>query len=932
MSFASRMTRHPIPFAPARGDEAWAALGGVDLTLRPLITGAAGSSPYLSSLFLREADWVPQALANRPEDSVSALIAMAGTLDHTNLDHGLRQLKRRAALVVALADLGGIWPLHRVTQAWTDVADACLKAALTTHVALEARRGKIPGMTEADAHEIGAGMVALAMGKMGAGELNYSSDIDLICFFDDDRFDPVDVMDARAAFIRATRRMAAALSDTTEEGYVFRTDLRLRPDASVTPVCISLTAAERYYEAEGRSWERSAYIKARPAAGDLAAGQRFLQVLTPFVWRRHLDFSMVQDTIDMRQKIRDHKGLHGDLKLEGHNMKLGAGGIREIEFFAQTRQLVAGGRDLSLRKRRTVDALAALAEAGWIGADVAQELTDHYSHHREIEHRVQMIDDAQTHDLPKSAEGFARLAHLCGTDDVSAFRAGIQDRLQRVEQICGDLFQPGKATTPSEVSVPPEQAEIVARWPSYPALRSERGHAIFARLKPTLLRRFQRAARPEEALLNFDNFLKGLPAGVQLFSLFEANPSLVDLIVDICATAPGLSLYLSRHASVLDAVLDGRFFAPWPGMASLRAELAELLAGQGYEAQLDQARRWQKEWHFRIGVHQLRNLISADGAMAQYTDLAHAVLGALWPAVCDEIARRHGPPPGLGGVVLGMGSLGAGRMTAGSDLDLIVIYDPADAETSLGPRPLDPRGWYAKATKTLITALSAPTAAGTLYAVDMRLRPSGRQGPVATAIKAFADYQRAEAWTWEHMALTRARAMAGPHDLCDRVEAIRSTIIAEKADPAKVRTDAAEMRARLAATGRAGGTWAIKEGPGGLQDIALLGQAVALASGSEARDTAAQLAHAQALGWLDAAQAARVIAGEALFSRVQAATRLLTDVTLDPGAIGDGGREFLARVADAPSADALALELDATRAYIACVIDAVLGVSLPEER
>ena len=346
MSFASRLTRHPIPFSTARGDEGWAALHGVDLALRPLITGAAGSSPYLSALILREADWLSDALQAAPDDTIATLIAEAARLDHATLDHGLRQLKRRAALVVALADLGGLWPLHRVTQAWTDFADACLKAALITHVGLEARRGKIPGMTEQDAESFGAGMVALAMGKMGAGELNYSSDIDLICFFDDERFDLADAMEARTAFIRATRRMAASLSDTTDEGYVFRTDLRLRPDASVTPVCISLTAAERYYEAEGRSWERSAYIKARPAAGDLAAGARFLDTLTPFVWRRHLDFSMVQDTIDMRQKIRDHKGLHGNLKLEGHNMKLGAGGIREIEFFAQTRQLVAGGATL----------------------------------------------------------------------------------------------------------------------------------------------------------------------------------------------------------------------------------------------------------------------------------------------------------------------------------------------------------------------------------------------------------------------------------------------------------------------------------------------------------------------------------------------------------------------------------------------------------
>jgi len=924
MSLASRLTRHPIPHNPERGAEALSHLHDLPPELRPLIQGAAGSSPYLAGLIAREGHWLSHALAAEPEDTVTNLIAEAAGLSPGDLDAGLRKLKRRAALIVALADLGGVWALHAVTQAWTDFADACLSVALATHVAAEAKRGKLPGMTEDDAHRDGAGMVALAMGKMGAGELNYSSDIDLICLFDDDRFEADDVMDARTGFIRATRRIAATLNDTTAEGYVFRTDLRLRPDASVTPVCISMTAAERYYEAEGRSWERSAYIKARPAAGDVAAGARFLETLTPFVWRRHLDFAMVQDTMDMLQKIRDHKGLHGDLKLEGHNMKLGVGGIREIEFFAQTRQLVAGGRDSSLRSPRTVKALAALARAEWIPREVGTELAEIYAQHREIEHRIQMIDDAQTHDLPKNSEGFDRLARLCGEGDTAAFRDRLAKNLRRVKELTGDLFQPMRGAR-SAPEIAPAQAEIMARWPSYPALRSERGRVIFERLKPDLLHGFQSAARPDEALSNFDGFLRGLPAGVQLFSLFEANPPLVDLIVDICATAPGLSRYLSRQSGVLDAVLDGRFFADWPGAGGLRDELRQTLKGQDYEQQLDAARRWQRDWHFRIGVHQLRGLIATDEAAAQYTDLADAVIGALWPAVCAEIARRHGPPPGKGAAVVGMGSLGSGRMSAGSDLDLIVIYDPAGVEMSEGRRPLDPRGWYAKATKALITALSAPTASGKLYEVDMRLRPSGRQGPVATAVTGFAAYQRDEAWTWEHMALTRARVVAGPPDLTDEIEAIRCAVIAEKAHPDKVLTDAAEMRARLAAAGRAAGTWAVKDGPGGMQDIELLGQAVSLAAGAAHRATAAQLGAAVGLGWLDAREVAALQEAHALYHRVQGAARLLTDEALDPERIGEGGRTFLARVADQASTEALASHLDKTRAQVRKMLDAVFG-------
>ena len=606
-------------------------------------------------------------------------------------------------------------------------------------------------------------------------------------------------------------------------------------------------------------------------------------------------------------------------------MKLGAGGIRDIEFFAQTRQLVAGGRDPSLRSRRTVEALAALSEAGWIPAEVAGELSDLYAHHREIEHRVQMIDDAQTHDLPKSSQGFDRLARLCGEADTDRFREGLATRIRRVEHLTGDLFQPTRGGSKPSLEISEAEAEIMARWPSYPALRSERGRLIFERLKPELLRRFHTAAKPEEALSNFDSFLKGLPAGVQLFSLFDANPPLVDLLADICATAPGLSRYLSRHSGVLDAVLDGRFFAPWPGTAGLRDDLSGLLSGRDYEAQLDMARRWQKDWHFRIGVHQLRALIGPEEAAAQYTDLADAVIGALWPLVCDDIARRHGPPPGVGGAVLGMGSLGSGRMSAGSDLDLIVIYDAAGVEMSEGRRPLDPRGWYAKATKSLITALSAPTAAGKLYEVDMRLRPSGRQGPVATSVTGFASYQRDEAWTWEHMALTRARVVAGPASLAAEIESIRSAVIAEKAAPVHVRAEAATMRARLAAAGRAGSTFAVKEGPGGLQEIELLGQAAALAAGVPHRVSAAQLAEAERLGWLDGRGVAVLQSAHALFNRVQGAARLLTEERLDPDAIGTGGQAFLARIAGAADGAELATSLDKARMDALCCIDAVFG-------
>ncbi|RME16989.1 MAG: glutamine-synthetase adenylyltransferase, partial [Alphaproteobacteria bacterium] len=750
MNFAARLARVPIPFEPEAGAEARARLADLPPELGELVAGAAGCSPYLAGLIASEEDWLRAALAGAPEDALETLLAEASAGEDDPAAR-LRHAKRRVALLVALADLGGVWPLETVTGALTRFADVATGRALIFQVGREIARGKLPGAGPDDLRTA-AGAVALAMGKMGAGELNYSSDIDLIMLFDDTRYGEDSFDEARAAFVRATRRMAATLSERTAEGYVFRTDLRLRPDPAVTPVILSMEAAERYYESLGRTWERAAYIKARPAAGDIAAGARFLDRLRPFVWRKHLDFAAIEDAHDMRLRIRSHKGLHGGgglAALPGHDMKLGRGGIREIEFFTQTRQLIAGGRDPDLRVRGTLEGLSALAGKGWIPAETAETLSAHYRRHREIEHRLQMLHDAQTHRLPGDEEGFRRLVNFMGESDVAAWKRRLAAALDEVHGLTEGFFAPGAPRAP-QIELSPDEEEIVSRWNTYAACRSSRAARIFERLKPDLLSRFRRAARPREALVHFDAFLKRLPAGVQVFSLFEANPALVDLIVDIVATSPALAEYLGAHAGVLDAVIGGDFFAPWPGRAAVEAALARALEAvdDDYEAQLDTARAVKQEWHFRIGVHHLRGLIDGPEASAQYSDLAEAVLRALWPVVEAQFARKHGPAPGRGAALLGMGSLGARMLSSTSDLDLIVIHDAAGAEASDGPRPLAARAWYARFTQALVTALSAPMKGGKLYEVDMRLRPSGRQGPVATALGAFRDYQLNEAWTW----------------------------------------------------------------------------------------------------------------------------------------------------------------------------------------
>ena len=903
-----QVTRCPLPYDPDSGADAQALFPDIAPALAELVAGAAGCSPYLATLMRREQDWTTQALTRPPDDSLRAELGGLEGTPLPELSARLRQAKRRIALLAALADLGGIWDLDQVTGALSDLADRATDVALHALVAEEIRRKKLPGANAEDA-ATGAGMVILAMGKMGARELNYSSDIDLICLFDETRFSADDYHDARAAFIRVTRKLCGLLSDHTDEGYVFRTDLRLRPDPSVTPVCLSMDAAERYYESLGRTWERAAYIKARPCAGDLAAGARFLETLRPFVWRRHLDYAAIQDAHDMRLKIKAHKGLGGALTLEGHDIKLGQGGIREIEFFTQTRQLIAGGRDPDLRSPRTVDGLSALAAKGWIPPDVADKLTAHYIQHREIEHRLQMVQDAQTQKLPTSPDGFDRIARFMGEPATETFRSTLKARLANVASLTEGFFAPD--TPEAEEPDLSEAAQaLVEGWRSYGALRSSRAKEIFKRVRPQILCKLQDAADPDAALAQFDRFLGGLPAGVQLFSLFEANPQLIDLIVDICATAPRLAAYLSRNAAVLDAVIGGSFFTPWPETAQLQRTLADRLASlDDYERQLDAARIWAREWHFRTGVHHLRGLIDAFEAGQQYAALAEATLGALWPVVTQEFARKHGHVPGNGAVVLGMGSLGAGRLNAASDLDLIVIYDADGDSQSDGARPLDARSYHARLTKAFLTAISAPTAEGRLYEVDMRLRPSGRQGPVATSLTAFKTYQRNDAWTWEHLALTRARRVAGSVALGAEIESFRRALLADKATGSSIRQDVVDMRARLAEAKPAHGLWDAKSGPGRLMDIELAAQFCALAAGHPAHRVEAQLRAGRRAHILTPEAETCLLAAYRLCWTLQATGRLLADRISDIAELGPGARKTILSAARADSADALAQDL-----------------------
>ncbi len=912
MRLGDHLTRTPRPYRPERGAEAVALVPCVTGSARDLIHGAAACSPYLASLIEQEAAWLPGAMDDADGALDDVLVPPEG--DIAALKPALRQAKRRVALLAGLADLGGAWPLEKVTGALTKLADMACEVALRAAIAQQVKRGKLPGPD--------VGLFVLAMGKMGAFELNYSSDVDLICLFDETRHAPEDHALIRKGCVRAVQDMSAALNDLTGDGYVFRTDLRLRPDPAVTPLVVSVGAAERYYESVGRTWERAAYIKARVCAGDHATGNAFLEEMRPFVWRRHLDFAAVQDAHDMRLAIRAHKGTGGPITLPGHNIKLGRGGIREIEFFTQTRQLISGGRDADMRVRGTMEGLAKLAEKDWIKPEVAADLSDHYRFHRTIEHRVQMVRDAQTHALPVTDDEFERLAAMmdCTRADLET---ELTDRLSAVHAETEGFFAP-TAAEPAASDFQIDDA-TQSRWRSYPALRSERGAALFERIEPVLLAHLGAARKPQEALAAFDGFLAGLPAGVQLFSLFEANPQLVDLLVDIVATSPALAQYLSRNASVLDAVIGGSFFAPWPGQAALAQEAADLMnAASDYEARLDAIRAWKKEWHFRIGVHHLRDLTNATEAGAQYSDLARAALVALWPEVQAEFARRFGPPPGRGATILAMGSLGAGLLTAQSDLDMIVIYDPAEAETSTGDKPLPVRPYYTRLTQALITAITAQTAQGRLYEVDMRLRPSGNQGPVATSWLSYQSYQLNEAWLWEHLAVVRAVCVAGPTDLSDDITAFRAHVLSRPRVQNQVLSELADMRARIAAAKPATSLWDPKIGPGRMQDIELLSQTGTVLTQDHARDVAGGLTACVVAGVLNDASAQVLNDTYAILWRVQMAARLISNGPLGPDNMGSGGMAVLLRATG--SADVQQAEAKLAKAHAAAraVIDAAV--------
>ena len=906
-------------------------------TVRTLLESLSESSPFLWELASREPARLLALLRDDPDRRLSALLADTGRAvahseDEAQAMRLLRRMKAEAALLIALADIGGVWPVMRAARALTDLADTAVDAAVRFALNEAARAGRVVVQDSAQPQR-GSGYIVLAMGKMGALELNYSSDIDLIVFYDPGS--PIVPPDAEAGrlFVRITQRMVKLLNERTGDGYVFRTDLRLRPDPASTGVAISTAAAMAYYESVGQNWERAAMIKARPCAGDIEAGEKVLGALAPFVWRKYLDFAALADVHAMKRQINAYRG-HGKIAVEGHNIKLGRGGIREVEFFAQTQQLIAGGRNPHLRDRDTLTTLDKLEQDHWIDAVARDEMKAAYCFLRVVEHRLQMVNDEQTQTLPAERAELERFARFLGFDDRDSFAEELLVHLNKVQETYARLFEKAPGPERPQLKFPAEAddhktldrlselgfrsaleaSSIVRHWLAggHRTLRGEQARAHLEALLPELMEYLARTDNPNAALVMFDHFLANLHGPARLLSLLRQNPELIALITLVLGIAPRLADTLARHPQVMDALVDPSFFGALPDEAELQRRLDAALAQARYDEDLlERIRMFGLEYMFLIGVRILTGTVTARQAGEAFARLADAVIRAVHRAAAENFAVTYGHMRGEEAAVLAMGKLGGYEMTATSDLDLILIYDYDGSQPeSDGERSLYGGQYFARLTQRLINALTAQTNYGALYDVDMRLRPSGRAGPLATQLSGFASYQETEAWTWEHMALTRARVVSASPAFKDRVEHVIRDVLTRPRDPVLIAGDVVEMRAAIAKEKGDRERWDIKYAAGGLIDIEFIAQYLQLVHASRLPEildtsTARVLDKAWQLRVLPAEDAEILRPAVQLYHNLTQILRLCLPGPFDPKAAGPGLLRLLARAADVPDFAAL---------------------------
>ncbi|MCX7284127.1 MAG: bifunctional [glutamine synthetase] adenylyltransferase/[glutamine synthetase]-adenylyl-L-tyrosine phosphorylase [Novosphingobium sp.] len=777
-------------------------------------------APFLARALHRLPDLEAMLASGDVEQALARARAAGDGIDDTAI--ALRKERLALALVVAIGDLAGAFPLTRVITELSDFADRSLDRAIAAAI-----RRRVP-----DAPSVG--FSAIALGKHGAQELNYSSDIDPILLYDPEVLPRRERDDPADAAQRIARTIMQLMSEVTDEGYVFRVDLRLRPASEVSPLALPFEGAITHYESSALAWERAAFIRARAASGDLAAGQGFLDTIRPFVWRRSLDFGAIAEIGRLTTRIRDHYSA-GQAIGAGYDLKRGRGGIREVEFFAQTHQLIHGGRNPALRLRGTRASLDALAEAGIVSAEDAVVMGESYDRLRTLEHRLQMVADQQTHSLPTDAQALDEVARLDGLSsgaELVAELAAISDAVGRRFDTLIATYAPTGAVAVDASPLALELqtlgfaqadalADRIAAWEGgqYRCLRSAEAREAFARIRPQLLRALAQAPDPDRALLRWEQLLAGLPSAINVFRLLDARPGLLALVMRVLAHAPVLADELARRSDLLDTLIDRSAFDLPGSVADIAAELSRGEAGDDYQRLLDNVRIRVGEMRFALGVQLIEGNSDPLHVAAALSRVAEAAIDVLGRAAIDEFTRSHGAVPGSDLAILGLGRLGGAALTHASDLDLVFLFSGDHAAESDGRRPLGATLYYNRLAQRVIAALSVPTAAGALYEVDTRLRPSGAQGPISVSLESFERYQCEDAWTWEHMALCRARPLLGT--LGDRaaLSAIIARVQDAPRDAARLRSEVLEMRGTMAEHKPPRGPLDVKLARGGLVDI-----------------------------------------------------------------------------------------------------------------
>ncbi len=789
---------------------------GAPKARRDAIERAKLHAPFLREAMAARPDIAETFLAEGPSTAAAQALETGGDSVATEL----RKRRRALALAVALGDLSGELALEQVTALLSDFADGAIDRAIEA------------AMAELYPDEPPRGLSVIALGKLGSRELNFSSDVDLLLLFDPETLPRRDRDEAGDSAVRIGRRVVELLQKRTEDGFVERVDLRLRPSPEATPIVLPVNAAVSYYESSAVGWERAAFIRARCCAGDRRLGEAFLDAITPFIWRRALDFGAIEEVRTIGERIRDHYSERQRFG-PGFDLKRGRGGIREVEFYVHAQQLVHGGRDPELRIGATLPAIEALREAGFFDADAAAMLSDAYRRLRTAEHRVQMVDDRQTHLLPQGEAALANVAQLHGFDDGSGLLEWLRAPVEAVGAAFDVLAEGSAERLPANVDalrsaverlgIPDPDAAVrrIGEWRSGRprSLRSGAATRAFEGMLPALLEAIGKSPDPMRALNRLSDVVERVPSGVNLYRLLEARPKLTTLVARILAHAPALSDQLARRPQLLDTLLDSSCFDPPPPAREFAAYLETEMRGQPYDVGLDRARRIINERRFALGVQLIDMREDPLTVGKGYARVAEGALVALASAAVAEFEEAHGKFPGAELVVLGLGRLGGEVLTNASDLDIVYLFTTPDSEASDGAKPLGPADYFNRLSNRVTAALSVPTAAGPLYDVDTRLRPQGSQGMLSVSLDGFADYQRERAWTWEHMALTRARPVFGSEAARAQASHLLADILGQPHEPAKLVADAVKMREDIARHKPPSGSLDVKLGEGGLVDL-----------------------------------------------------------------------------------------------------------------